>query len=84
MKQFLFSLVALLCCVVSSSLRGENPVVEKISDHVAAQAKTLNPEYLIFYPKPKSKKPMPMVIYLHGAGGVGDDIQKIKDTQKKI
>ncbi len=84
MNQFLFSLVALLCCVVSPSLWGENPVVKKISDQVAAQTKTLNPEYLIFYPNPKPKKPMPMVIYLHGAGGVGDDIQKIKGQAGQV
>ena len=84
MKRFSFSLVALVCCIVAHSLQGQHIAGEKMGEKLSAQARTLNPEYLVYYPKPKPTKPVPLVIYLHGAGGVGDDIQKIKGQVSQI
>ena len=43
-----------------------------------AQAIYLNPEYLVFPPREASRgTKIPLVIYLHGGGGVGDDVWKI-------
>ena len=84
MNRSLFTLAALLCCVVVHSLQGQNIKVEKMDEKLAAQVNTLNPEYLVFYPTPKTPEPLPLVIYLHGAGGVGDEIQKIKGQAGQI
>ena len=84
MKRFAFSLVALVCCIVAHSLQGQHIAAEKMGEKLSAQARTLNPEYLVYYPKPIPTKPVPLVIYLHGAGGVGDDIQKIKGQVSQI
>ena len=84
MNRFLFPLTALLCCVINQSLQGQNLKVEKMGDKLATQAITLNPEYLVFYPATKTTEPVPLVIYLHGAGGVGDEILKIKGQADQI
>lgn len=84
MKPFIFSWITLFCCSLGSAVWGQNPVVRTLNPELAARAKTLNPEYLVFQVAPKSAPPRPMVIYLHGAGGVGDSIQKIRGQAGQI
>ena len=53
-------------------------VVEKLDDERAAKVLFLNPEYLAFHPRESEKgSKIPLVIYLHGAGGLGSEIRKI-------
>jgi predicted peptidase len=55
-----------------------SPKVEKLTPALAKKAKSLNPQYLVFSPEKKTEAKLPLVIYLHGAGGVGENIRKIR------
>ena len=61
-----------------------SPAVGKLSGDLAKKAKTLNPQYLVFSPKQTPDGTVPLVIYLHGAGGVGDNIQKIRGQAGQV
>tara|TARA_B100000029_G_scaffold287835_1_gene281630 strand:- start:983 stop:1753 length:771 start_codon:yes stop_codon:yes gene_type:complete len=67
-----------------NSAASQVPKVQKLSDELSKKARTLNPEYLVFQQSTKSDRPIPMVIYLHGAGGVGDNILKIKGQAGQV
>ena len=85
MKQFFPVLATLLLLLMASdSANGQMPIVGKLSDELTIQAKSLNAEYLLYLPKEKNDIPVPLVIYLHGAGGVGDNIQKIKGQSGQV
>ena len=56
--------------------------VERLTEARASKVESLNPEYLV--QKPTNSKSAPLVIYLHGAGGVGNDIQKIKGQTRGL
>lgn len=61
------------------------PVVEKLDDERAAKAIYLNPEYLAYHPeKAEAGKKLPLVIYLHGAGGLGSEIRKITGQSRGL
>ena len=60
------------------------PTIGKLGSDLAKKTKSLNPEYLVFSPKQKLKHPVPLVIYLHGAGGVGDNIQKVRGQAGQV
>ena len=62
----------------------KSPAIGKLSDALAKKAKTLNPQYLVFSPKQTPDGTVPLVIYLHGAGGVGDNIQKIRGQAGQV
>jgi predicted peptidase len=64
--------------------QGKNPAVGKLNDDLAKKAKTLNPQYLVFSPEKTPDGTVPLVIYLHGAGGVGDNIQKIRGQAGQV
>ena len=64
--------------------QGKNPAVGKLNDDLAKKAKTLNPQYLVFSPEQTPDGAVPLVIYLHGAGGVGDNIQKIRGQAGQV
>jgi predicted peptidase len=64
--------------------QGKNPAVGKLNDDLAKKAKTLNPQYLVFSPEQTPDGTVPLVIYLHGAGGVGDNIQKIRGQAGQV
>ncbi|MEM9478181.1 MAG: dienelactone hydrolase family protein [Verrucomicrobiota bacterium] len=52
--------------------------VRSIDADSQKEIKFMNPEYLLASPETDSKDLLPILIYLHGAGGRGDDIQKIR------
>ena len=68
----------------SAFAQDRGPIVGKLSNDLTEIAKSLNPEYLVFSPKQKLKNTVPLVIYLHGAGGVGDNIQKVRGQAGQV
>ncbi len=65
-----------LLCLANASAQGE-PRIAKISPNAHKDALRLNSEYLAYQPVGEILGDLPLVIYLHGAGGVGKDIKKI-------
>ena len=84
MKQFLLVLMSSILIADSAFAQDGGPVVGKLGNDLAEKAKSLNPEYLVFSPRQKLNDTMPLVIYLHGAGGVGDNIQKVKGQAGQV
>jgi predicted peptidase len=77
MKPFLFSLL----------LFASLPTMAEVHSLDAAQAKqaeSLNPQYLVFMPKLLVPQKLPLVIYLHGAGGVGKQIGRIESQVRAL
>ena len=44
----------------------------------------MNPEYLLFPSKPKGDEKPALLIYLHGAGGVGDDVRRLQGQARAL
>lgn len=84
MKNFLSLTVVLLFLSGSGFAQDQGASVAKLSDALAQKAKSLNPEYLLFSPKDVPKRKIPLLIYLHGAGGVGDNIQKLRGQAGQV
>jgi predicted peptidase len=53
------------------------PAVRTLDEESQAQTKCLNPEYLVFAPRADDETKLPLLIYLHGAGGRGNEIRKV-------
>ncbi len=62
----------------------EDTAVGTLSEELQKKTKSLNPQYLVFSPKQKPDTEVPLLIYLHGAGGVGSDIRKIKGQTSQL
>ena len=62
----------------------EVPTIGKLGDDLANKANSLNPEYLVFSPKQKLTQAVPLVIFLHGSGVMGDDIQKVRGPSEQV
>ncbi|NNE92671.1 MAG: prolyl oligopeptidase family serine peptidase [Verrucomicrobiales bacterium] len=79
MKKFPSFLPIFIATAVVAHGQAPQPTVEKLSDARAEKVIFLNPEYLSFAPKTKLKegRKIPLIIYLHGAGGSGTEIRKI-------
>ncbi|NNM28140.1 MAG: prolyl oligopeptidase family serine peptidase [Akkermansiaceae bacterium] len=81
-------LIALFLLVLSGAapVRGDagNPEVARLGPELARRTVFLNPDYLVFAPKVKDGGKVPLLIYLHGAGGVGDDIDRIKGQPRAV
>ena len=85
----LFSILALVVHFVDFSIadekteniRGIKKVkrIQKLDDEVKKNAKSINESFLVFSEKLNQEK-LPLLIYLHGAGGRGDDIERIKTS----
>ena len=68
MKHLAFFLLLFLPSFVS--LAQSPPVkVSKLTDARAVACQSFNPEYLVFSPNSAKNKIIPVLIYLHGAGG---------------
>ncbi len=73
-------LLSLSCAVVWAE--EEFPVeVRALPADLRAKTPSLNPEYLVFMSEVEGDQKLPMLIFLHGAGGRGDDIQRTKKKQ---
>ncbi|MEI7532723.1 MAG: prolyl oligopeptidase family serine peptidase [Verrucomicrobiae bacterium] len=79
-------LTSLLTLIASAVAENETPVVRTLAPELQAKIQFLNPEYLVYLPAGDTNAKLPLVIFLHGAGGVGDDIQqaKVKDKPAEI
>ena len=65
------------------------PLVEKLDDARAEKTLFLNPEYLAYHLPASDNESddsakIPLVIYLHGAGGVGSEIRKITGKSRGL
>ncbi len=71
-------LVSFFAFVGPAVAKGRGPIVGTLDESLQKKTKALNPQYLVFSPKEKPDAAWPLVIYLHGAGGVGKNIQKVR------
>ena len=51
--------------------------VHQLNDGIKEKAKSINTDFLVFTKKLREFKKVPLVIYLHGAGGRGNNIEAI-------
>ena len=59
--------------------------IAELPENLAKKATSLNPQFLIFGKHQATKdKKIPLLIYLHGAGGVGDEIRKVKQQPRRL
>ena len=62
----------------------EVPVVKTVGEELQGKTTFLNPEFLLFPEESKKGSKLPVLIYLHGAGGVGDDLGKIRGQARRV
>lgn len=77
----------ILSLLFFSQLHAQRPVpsVEKVGTEHMEKALFLNPEYLAYHPKTReSDQKIPLLIYLHGAGGLGSEIRKITGQSRGV
>jgi predicted peptidase len=60
------------------------PAVNTITPELQQKIQFLNPEYLVYRPAGNTNSKLPLLIFLHGAGDVGDDINKVIGMPTKI
>ena len=71
-------LVSLLAHICASIGQGDVPVVRTLDQELQEKSSFLHTEYLVFLPKDLSDTKLPLLIYLHGAGGRGNNIAKVR------
>ena len=77
MSKTLLLVVAVL--ISMASLAYGQATVAKLPEDLAKKTISLNPEFLVFGKDGVNKnEKLPLVIFLHGAGGVGDQIRRIE------
>ena len=79
-------LASWLALAFSAAAQSEMPVVQKLDPALQQEVQFLNPEYLVFLPAGHTNEKVPLVIFLHGAGGGRGDVQEaqVKNTPTKI
>lgn len=79
-------LLIFLCCFgCSTAVAQLSPEIAELPAEVSAETTRLNSEYVVFdLNDAKSKKQVPLIIYLHGAGGKGKAIQKITGQAGRV
>jgi len=75
------SVLALISPLMAES---DAPSVSLIAPALQEKIQFLNPEYLTFAPTAAKDAKLPLLIFLHGAGGVGSDINQVKDKPVAI
>lgn len=77
------TLLILLACF--TSLGFAQVEVAKIPENLAKKIISLNHEFLIYGKEEARKdKKLPLVIYLHGAGGIGNEIRKVERQPRRL
>lgn len=64
--------------------QSDAPVVHTLPTALQQKVQFLNPEYPVYAPSGPSNAKLSLLIFLHGAGGVGQDIQQIKGRPSDI
>ena len=82
--KLLLLLTTLLALATPAVAEDEVPAVRTIAPELQSKIQFLNPEYLVYLPAGDTNSKLPLVIFLHGAGGVGDDISKVKGKPTEI
>ena len=70
--------------LVLAFAQSDNPAVHTLDPKLQQETHCLNPDFWVYSPGDRSETPPPLVIYLHGAGGVGDDLKKVRGQSKRI
>lgn len=82
-SQLLLLTVLLIPALLQS--QGTEPEVKSLGKAHIEDALFLNPEYLAYLPKEiDGDEKVPLVIYLHGAGGLGSEIRKITGQSRRL
>lgn len=71
-------MTALLTLAAHVVAQDEVPAVNTIPPELQSKIQFLNPQYLVYRPTSEINSKLPLLIFLHGAGGVGNDIQQSK------
>ncbi len=79
-----FLLISMLILRAALWAQTDAPVVQTLPTALQQKVQFLNPEYLVYTPSGSSNANLPLLIFLHGAGGVGQDIQQIKGRPSDI
>ena len=77
MKIYVCFILLFLFAYVSVAEEFE-PAVHTIAPALQPKTKSLNPEYLVFMKGVREGQTLPLLIFLHGGGGRGEDILRIK------
>lgn len=80
----LILLLSMLLLPATLAAQDAAPVVHKLPPALQQKVQFLNPEYLVYAPIGSSNAKLPLLIFLHGAGGVGKDLQLITDRPTDI
>lgn len=77
-------LALLLTPLLASIAQPVQPSVEQIDATLLKKTHALNAEYLLFQVGAAGKKAQPLLIYLHGGGGKGEDIRRIEGQVRQL
>ncbi len=77
-------LAPILALVCPAFAQSKIPAVGTLSEVLQKKTKSLNPQYLVFSPKQKPDAAVALLIYLHGAGGVGNNIGKVRGQASQV
>lgn len=81
-RSLLFSALLIPVLLNAQSLE---PAVEWLDQQRTSKVTFLNPEYLAYGPvEVETGEKLPLLIYLHGAGGLGSDIRKIAGQSRRL
>ena len=83
MKKYFVYFIS-FCLLSVSFVRAQNPKVQTVAPVFEKGTKCLNPQYLLFEVASKKKQKPALIIYLHGAGGVGDDVRRLQGQVRAL